>query len=300
MVRLRAADPSEWPPDAVVMSRTLSNIDRVEHSTFMLRDGAPMTPMSDHACLADAMGLLSVEDVDALLPLYEPVYRDGLLRQRIRTMVIEGRLEDAHATAELMRKPLRGHRDAGHHLAERGDHARFFGEWPRYEPRRATQELVGLRQRLVAAVGRREGPRAALHLVQTHKRLGEKYVMAALASAEIARFDELVPLLEGELAGLVDEPAACSLLVELVDQLLRELPSGAEAEDPRLRPLAERIGRLDGDRPLRQMRDSMLFRLWPLIAEHSTLTRVRALVRTPSIRRELTQLPSEVTARSER
>lgn len=84
------------------MSRTLSNIDRVEHSTFMLRDGAPMTPMSDHACLADAMGLLSVEDVDALLPLYEPVYRDGLLRQRIRTMVIEGRLEDAHATAELM------------------------------------------------------------------------------------------------------------------------------------------------------------------------------------------------------
>ena len=57
-------------------------------------------------------------------------------------MVLNGRLEDAHAVAGQMKEPLRGHRDVAHHLAELGDHHSFLAEWPRYEPRRATQELV--------------------------------------------------------------------------------------------------------------------------------------------------------------
>lgn len=296
MARLRAVDPADRPPDAVVITRTLSTITRLEHATHLLREGRDMSPMSDYACLADAMGLLTEDDVDSLLPLYDPIYRDGLLRQRILRLVRAGRLDDAHTVAEQMTEPLQGHRDVGHHLAKLGDHRSFFAEWPRYEPRRATQQLVEMRLTLVAAIGRRDGARAALHIVETHKRLGEKYVVAALASAELAPYDELLVRLDGELANRVDESARCSLLV---DQMLRELPIDPEEEDPRVLPLAERIGRLDGDRGVRRHRDNQLFRLWPVLGDPATLKRVRALVRTPSIRRELTRLPREVTGPGE-
>lgn len=148
----------------------------------------------------------------------------------------------------------------------------------------------------MAAVGRQEGPLAAFRLVETHKRLGDKYIVAALASAEIAPYDDLVQLLEGEFAGYVDESAKCSLLV---DQLLRELPSYPEAEDPRVLPLAERIGQLDVEFWVRRHRDNQLWRLWPLLADQASLTRIRALVRTPNIRRELAHLPREVTGPGE-
>ncbi len=293
MDHLRAVDFESMPEDAVVMMRTQSSPRILRLCGYMINQERSTSTMSDFACLADSIGLLSDEDVDELLPLYGPADRDGLRRQRIRRMVLAGRFDDAHAIAEQMGIPLQGHRDVAYHLAELGDHRNFFAEWPRYEPRRATKDLVKLRERLMVGVGRREGALAALELAKSHKRLGERYYPTALRSGQIAPYDSLVPLLEGELAEYLDQPDRCTLLV---DQLLREVPKNPETEDPRVLELAERIGSLDGDKPVRQQRDGLLFRLWPIIGEASTLARVRALVRTPSYRRELMQLARE-TAR---
>lgn len=249
--------------------------------------------LNDLAVLADAVGLLTEADVDALLATWSERFTWGLRRRRIGHLVAQGRLDDAHAEAELLKEPIVGHRDVGRHLALAGDHERFFAEWPRLEPRRKTAELVELREELVAAVARMEGWRAALSLVETHKRLGERYVFAVLSAGQVAAYGELEQLLTGELGDRLDDTQKLQLLV---DQLLREVPraEGEEPEDARVLALAERIGELTGDRETVRARDWMLVRLWPVVGAEATLRRIRALIRTPNLRRELTMLPRDV------
>lgn len=246
------------------------------------------------ACLAAAIGLLTDADLQELVDALPERHTSALRRHRIGRLVAAGRLDEAHAEAELLKDPLRGHRDVGLHLAWSGDHEQFFAEWTRLEPRRKTAELAELREVLVGAVARQEGWQAALALVDAHPRLGQGYVMAALAATEVAPYDELEQLLAGPLGQRLEEGDRVRLLV---DQLLREVPPAeGGSEDPRVLPLAERIGALSGDPELGRVRDSLLVRLWPLVAEETTLRRVRALVRTPNLRSELTALLRDVPA----
>lgn len=296
------------PEDAVVVLRGLSPVSSVRLQRYMFKEGALRShDVPDLACLGYAVGLLGEADVDAILALLSPLWQGGLLRQRIYFQVRTGQVDEAHETADLLQDPLRGHRDVGLHLARAGDHERFFQEWPRLDPRRATKELVELREELVQAVARRDGWRTALDLVDSHRRLGERYVFAALSAAPIAPYDELTQLLAGGLGGRLAETERVRLLV---DQLLREVPSVGYQdpadpaslppdEDPRVAPLAERIGELTGDRQVVRVRDWQLVCLWPILDNPDTLRRVRALCRTPNLRRELSALPRDVPGPSD-
>lgn len=291
------------PEDTVVVLRGLSPVTWVHLQRYRFTEGVVRQhELHDLACLGYAVGLLGEADVDAILALLPPLQQGGLLRQRIYFQVRSGRVDEAHETADLLQEPLRGHRDVGLHLARAGDHERFFQDWPRLEPRRATKELVELREELVQAVARRDGWRTALDLVDSHRRLGERYVFAALSAAPITAYDELEQQLKGDLGNRLDETQRVRLLV---DQLLREVtrvdyqdPADPESlppnEDPRVAPLAERIGELTGDRQVVRVRDWQLVRLWPILDNPDTLRRVRALCRTPNLRRELSGLPRDV------
>ncbi|QFG68545.1 hypothetical protein [Ornithinimicrobium pratense] len=280
------------PDDAVLVLRGLSPVTSVGLNRWLLTEDA-MTPVADLACLAYAVGLLQERDVDAILEQLTPLQRGGLLRQRIAHQVSIGRLHEAHQTAASLTTPLRGHRDVGLHLARAGDHARFFAEWPRLEPRRGTAELVELREELVRTVGRHQGWRAALELVDGHRRLGDRYVFAALSGGPVADYDELGRHLDADLGSRLTQTQRTQLLV---DQLLREVPPAVTSapEDPRVLPLAERVGKLTGDRDVVRARDWQLVQLWPVVADEATLRRMRAMVRTPDLRRELTALRREL------
>ncbi|NLG20807.1 MAG: hypothetical protein GX555_05155 [Actinomycetales bacterium] len=284
------------PDDTVMIRQLLTPVARLEHHRSMLTNQSFPPGPAELAVLADAVGLLTEGDVDAILAALPPIEHGGLLRQRIHRLVTAGRLEEAHAVADTLKDPLRGHRDVGLHLARAGDVEGFFTTWPRLEPRRATAELVELREELVAAVARTRGWRAALDLVDDHPRLGDRYVFAALGAAPIGPYDVLQDLLDGDQGARLTEIQRGQLLV---DELLREVePSHQHValppEDPRVLDLAERLGAIDGDRATMRGRDWQLVRLWPLIAETTTLRRVRALVRAPNLRRELSALGREI------
>lgn len=287
------------PDDTVVVLQLRTPVSRLGHHRSMLTNPRFPPGPAELAVLADAVGLLSESDVDAILEALPLPGRAGLLRQRIHRLVAAGRVENAHAVADRLRDPLRGHRDVGLHLARAGDVDGFFAQWPRLEPRRATAELVELREELVSAVARSRGWQAALELVDSHARLGDRYVFAALAAGPIAPYDVLTALLDGALSGRLTEVQRGELLV---DQLLRELPPDRDdtalpPEDPRVPALAERLGAIDGDRETIRGRDGQLVRLWPVVAEAATLKRVRALLRTPDLRRELSALRRDVRPR---
>ncbi|MCK0112291.1 hypothetical protein MWU75_09090 [Ornithinimicrobium sp. F0845] len=284
------------PDDTLFIPQLLTPVARLEHHRSMLTRQAHPPGPAELAGLADAVGLLSEDDVDAILAALPPIAHGGLLRQRIHRLVTAGHLEEAHAVADSLKDPLRGHRDIGLHLARAGDVEGFFATWPRLEPRRATAELVELREELVAAVARTGGWRAAVELVDTHPRLGDRYLFSALGAGPIAQYDVLLGLLDGDLSGRLTEVQQAQLLV---DELLREVePSSHRValppEDSRVLALAERLGAIDGDRATIRVRDWQFVRLWPLIAEEATLKRVRALVRAPNLRRELSALGREI------
>jgi hypothetical protein len=238
---------------------------------------------ADAACGLLAVGVLADADVEALagfLPSY-----CGIRRQQVLNRLRAGELARARAAADGV--PV-AYRDIGAWLADRGDAAEFFGDWKHYEAGRDRHGMAELKRRLVAGVARAAGWQAALAVTED-KRIGPAFARYAFESYPV----EDLAGLRRAVAGVLSELDQLSVLAGAV-----RLASGhnPERDHPLLGEIVDRIIAVDptADKAVMRWRDAELFGLWPAYGEQSTLDRVRAAVRTPRYRRELTVLARDL------
>jgi hypothetical protein len=249
---------------------------------------------ADAACALLAVGALDDADVDALAG-YLPSY-SGVRRQQVLNRLADGDLAGARAAAERIGDGLSwvGHRDIGTALADRGDTTGFLNDWKRYAAGRDRHGIADMRRRLVEAVARNDGWRAALAVTEDN-RVGPGFARYAFSALDV---EELRRVLTGDAAGLLTDMDELSLLAAAVVVASGHNP---ERDHPLLAGIVDRISAVDptADKATMRWRDAELFGLWPAFGEQATLDRVRAAVRTPRYRRELTVLPREVRRATE-
>lgn len=235
---------------------------------------------ADAACVLLAAGELDDADVEALAE-FLPSYC-GIRRQQVLNRLAVGDLAGARAAAT----DSMAFRDIGAWLADRGDAAEFFGDWKRYEAGRDRHGMADLRRRLVAGVAANAGWRAAL-AVTGDKRIGPAF--ARYAFSFVTDLDEL----RGAVAGVLSELDELSVLAGAVRQASGHNPV---RDHPLLGEIVDRIIAVDPttDKATMRWRDGELFGLWPAYGDQATLDRVRAAVRTPRYRRELTVLARDL------
>jgi hypothetical protein len=242
---------------------------------------------ADAACALLAVGALA--DLDALaafLPSYS-----GARRQLVLNHLADGDLTGARAAADRIGDGLSwvGYRDIGAALADRGDTAAFFADWKRYAAGRDRHGIADLRRRLVSAVARDDGWRAAL-AVSADKRVGPDFARYAFHGMDV---DELRQVLAADAAGVLSDVDELTVLAAAVRTATGHNP---ERDHPLLAGIVDRIIAVDPatDKATMRWRDAELFGLWPAFGDRATLDRVRAAVRTPRYRRELTVLPRDL------
>lgn len=235
---------------------------------------------ADAACVLLAAGELDDADVEALAE-FLPSYC-GIRRQQVLNRLAAGDLAGARAAAT----DSVACRDIGAWLADRGDAAEFFGDWKRYEAGRDRHGMADLRRRLVAGVAANAGWQAAL-AVAGDKRIGPAF--ARYAFSFVTDLDEL----RGAVAGVLSELDELSVLARAVRKASGHNP---ERDHPLLGEIVDRIIAIDPttDKATMRWRDGELFGLWPAYGDQATLDRVRAAVRTPRYRRELTVLARDL------
>ena len=249
---------------------------------------------ADAACVLLAVGALDSSDIDAVIPLLPRTC--GIRRQQVLNRLAADDLTGALEAADRIPDDTSwaGHRDIAAVLADRGDVAGFFAGWRRYSASRNRDGMVGLKARLVAGVARAEGWPAALE-VTGDKRIGPRFTQYAF-SAFGADVEGLSRVLTGEAADVLSEIDELGVLAQALREATGKDP---ECNHPLLDQTVERIIAVDPatDKATMRARDGLLFSLWPAIGEQATLDRVRKAVRTPNLRRELTTLPRDLTAR---
>ncbi len=244
----------------------------------------------DAACALLAVGALTDPDVDALeefLPSYS-----GIRRQQVLNRLRENDLAGARAAADRIANGFAwvGYRDIAATFAERGDTTAFFADWKHYSAVLDRHGMADLKRKLVTGVAEGQGWRAAL-AVTKDKRIGPAYARFAFCALPIEALQEV---LAGDAAGVLSELDECSLLAAAVRAASGHNP---DRDHPLLGAVVDRIIAVDPttDKAVMRWRDGELFGLWPAYGEQATLDRVRAAVRTPQYRRELTTLARDLT-----
>ncbi|RZS43575.1 hypothetical protein EV193_102555 [Herbihabitans rhizosphaerae] len=246
----------------------------------------------DATCALLAVGALDDTDVDALIE-HVPSYC-GVRRQQVLNRLAAGDLAGARAAADLIAdgRSWVGYRDIGTVLAERGDVDEFFGDWKRYVAGKDRDGMVVLKKKLITAVARDEGWQAAL-AVTKDKRVGSAFAKFAFAGfPAVGDVAGLRRVFAGDATGVLSEIDQLSMLAQTVRAASGHNP---DRDHPLLDEIVNRIIAVDPttDKATMRWRDAELFALWPAFGERSTLDRVRAAIRTPRYRRELTKLPRE-------
>ncbi|OLF16275.1 hypothetical protein BU204_17955 [Actinophytocola xanthii] len=249
----------------------------------------------DAACALLAVGALGDPDVERLVR-FLPAHT-GVRRQQVLNRLAVGDLTGAGAAADRIADGLSwlGHRDVGAVLAARGDAEGFFAGWRRYAASQDRQGMAELKQHLVAGVAHRDGWRAAL-AVTRDRRIGPALARFAFQPFLAGDVEGLRHLLAGDAAGILTETDELSLLAGAVRAASGHNP---EHDHPLLGEIVDRIIAVDPttDKATMRWRDGALFGLWPAYGDQATLDRVRAAVRTPRYRRELTTLAREVVVK---
>lgn len=253
---------------------------------------------ADAACALLAVGALDDAEVESLI---EPLPAHcGIRRQQVLNRLATGDLAGARAAADQIADGLSwvGYRDIAAVVADRGDAKAFFASWKRYAAGQDRNGMVELKRRLVSGVARNQGWRAAL-AVTDDKRVGAAFAKCAFAAFADGEVDELQRVLAGEAAGILSEQDELSLLAQAVRAASGHNP---ERDHPLLGGIVDRIIAVDPttDKTTMRWRDGELFALWPAYGEQATLDRVRAAVRTPRLRRDLTVLPRDVRPKKTR
>ena len=239
---------------------------------------------ADAACVLLAAGELDDADVEALAE-FLPSYC-GIRRQQVLNRLAVGDLAGARVAAGRIEDGARAYRDIGAWLGDRGDAAEFFDDWKRYEAGRDRHGMADLRRRLVAGVAANAGWQAALAVT------GDKRIGPAFARYAFSFVTDLYEL-RGAVVGVLSELDELSVLAGAVRQASGHNP---ERDHPLLGEIVDRIIAVDPttDKATMRWRDGELFGLWPAYGDQATLDRVRAAVRTPRYRRELTVLARDL------
>lgn len=290
------ADADEGGPATVtrIKGRT-----RAYRSVVSSLGRPPGFDFGDAACALLAVGALTDPDVETLAE-FLPTYC-GVRRQQVLNRLAADDLAGARAAADRIADGLAwvGYRDIAGALADRGDAAGFFALWKSYAAGRDRDGMADLKRRLVTGVARQAGWRAALAVTED-KRVGAGFARFAFSAFPAGDVEELRHVLAGEAAGFLSEMDELTLLARAVRQASGHNP---ERDHPLLADIVDRIIAVDPtiDKATMRWRDAELFGLWPAYGEQATLDRVRAAVRTPSYRRELTVLARDLgSAKSRR
>jgi hypothetical protein len=181
-------------------------------------------------------------------------------------------------------------RAVGEYYAAQADAERFLGAWPKYSAGKNREWIDTMRRTLVIAVSRARGWREAVALTGD-KRIGTDHKADALAP--IAATGDTASL--SQLFATEPEVAALGELTKLrllIDAMLADPAAPPDDDHPELAGVLARLVAVDPTVSKGQMRtrDWLLVSCWPVIGRPETLTAVRAAVRTPNLRRELTRL----------
>jgi hypothetical protein len=195
-----------------------------------------------------------------------------------------------------------GWRSVGEYFAAVADAKSFLALWPRYQARQERDWMDDMRRSLVIAVSRACGWREAVALTRD-KHIGNKgHIHGMLYVA-------LTPLAEsgdtGPLRRLFDEPVLADLgefgrLQLLVDAMKAGMSRPAQTDPPELGEVLARVIAIDPTASKQQsrQRDWLLLDCWPLVGEPATLKRLRAAIRAPLYRREISRLAKDIPHRT--
>lgn len=180
-----------------------------------------------------------------------------------------------------------GWREVAACRAANGDAAGFFRNWSCYDAGRDRADMQRLKTKLVHGVALREGWQAAVE-VCGDRRIGDGFLSHAFEPPAYG-YDDLEVLFGGDAAGVLTEADELHCLV------------AAAAAEPRPRPLDDhrgvedllsRIGALDPleSKDAMRTRDGLLRTLYVAVGSEDTLARLRALLRSPQLRRQTMRL----------
>lgn len=255
--------------------------------------------VSDLACLLLAGGLITVGTAKEFQSRTDrPLTRAFVQRAIVYRHLADGGLSAAEAAAsdpELGDNQWVGWRAIGERLAAEGDVKGFLARWPKYRAQTERDGVARMRERLVDAVARRDGWRAGVELT------GDKRIGTGVASDRRGHlFTALHPIAErGDIAELrslfateavlepLDQHARLQLLV---DALAASQPADADTDHPEFESVFAEVAALDpkASRDASRRRDALLVSLYPAVGTAATLKRLRAAVRSPQWKRELT------------
>jgi|SRR5215217_7006729 len=279
----------------LVMCRILGYLQPYRVEVDLLSDERGCFSFSDAACALLAIGSLTENDVEELLP-HLPSY-SGFQRQLIRNYLAADNFDRALVEADRIPddQSWTGYREIAAKLAKRADTQGFFALWKHYAAGKDRDWMEDLKASLVRNVARQQGWKAAITLT-SHKRLGAKFVGDAFAGLpEMTDVDQLYRLFNDEAAGILSETMELSLLASAVRA---STPTNPDQNHPLLDHIVDRIMAVDSnDKAITYWRDDELFYLWPAYGEKATLDRVRKSVRSRNYKRELTALPRDIQPR---
>ncbi|SFP22960.1 hypothetical protein SAMN05443579_109309 [Variovorax sp. PDC80] len=297
-------------PDPFCSTRLYESARRFSNSAPSVISDRLGFDVSDAVCMLLAGGLIPVATAERAARASASHLTPGFLQRAIVYRLLAD--EDLSAASQaatspnLGTEPWVGWRAIGEHHAARADAPAFLALWPKYESRQQRNWMDDMRRQLVKAVSRVHGWRDALALTRD-KRIGTKaHVngMAFIALQSLATktaVSELDTLLttEPELASL-DTLDAMARLHLLVDAMRASAPRAPAEDPPYLDAVLSRIIDIDPkiSKEQSRRRDWLLMECWPLIGHPATLKRVRAAIRAPSYKRELSALAKDIVAAS--
>jgi len=262
--------------------------------------------VSDAICMLLAGGLIPVATAQrAIRASASGLTPRFLQRAIVYRLLADGDLPaaiEAAASPNFDQEQWVGWRAIGEYHAARADALAFLSLWPKYESRQKRDWIDDMRRQLVDTVSRTHNWRDALALTRD-KRIGAKghiHGMAYVALRPLAK-QATVPELDHLLAtapelARLEALGALARLQLLVDAMRASTPRTPADDPPNLDAVLTRIIAVDptASKQQSQHRDWLLMDCWPLIGNAATLKRVRAAIRAPVYKRELSALARDV------
>jgi hypothetical protein len=255
-------------------------------------------------CFSTALTLLSgtgdmaaseFEDVIPRVP--DDITRNALRSQLIHLLLEAGEIGWAEQVSETMEpfygrdQRFLGHRRVALSFAQQGDAAAFFARWPRLAASQERHHMGELKRILVESVGRVHGWQQAID-VASDRRLGPTYRIYAFTSlADAGEVEQLCELFAAH-EGVLDELDELTALVSAL--ATKATSTGIATQEPATAILHRIIAIEPSSKAVVRRRDAMMLTLWPAYPDTDTLALARKSVRTPSIKRELTQLHPDI------
>jgi len=261
--------------------------------------------VSDAICILLAGGLIPVATAQRAIRASASKLVQGFLqRATVYRLLADGDLSaamEAAASPNFDQEQWVGWRAIGEYHAARADAFAFLSLWPKYEARQEREWVDNMRRQLVDAVSRTYGWRDALALTRD-KRIGVKGHVHGMAYVALRPLTEKTTVSEvNQLLGTASELVQFDALNDLarlkllVDALRASTPRAPADDPPGLDAVLSRIIAVDptASKQQSQRRDWLLMDCWPLIGNAATLKRVRAAIRAPLYKRELSMLAKD-------